>query len=701
MRWRLVFVAVAVGALGVFVLMNGAAVVEATSAVFERRDLVVILAVAVCIHLIGHLLRVLRTKIVIDEVNRGSIKGQFGALAIGFLLNAVLPLRLGEVGRAIIIARTLRVSLLYTLAAVLVERLFDVILIGVAIVVVALLSAQISNALVVGAVLVIVLAVAALAAFVALVLEQRAMLGVVSRVTALLAPRARNRSRFMIWTLIFGVQRLILDRGKVWRYLGLTVASWVCYLASMLAVGLSILPPTDGGQLFVAAAYPFIAITTFWGQTPLAAYVEVIDEILIGITGSAATLHYAEATWLMLVVPMTVLGAIALFFLRFTRATQPAGVDAAFENKLRRLSDISSEMPAFLESYFQGHNLARILHRTEVTGRFSLVRFFRGGSDAVTVLALRHGAPFVKKMVPVERAEQLRAQYQWLSERSAVPGIVHVLGSDSDAEYFSIDLDYEPESEPLFDYLHRVPLGEARAKLDRAWDLLVTGVYRLEPAAESHPEVLNDYVSRYLERRVEQTARRSDELAAMLDAPELVVNGEHLPGLAATLDRIRRHPVAWSEVSRYRASVAVHGDFTIDNLLVDRASDDVVIIDPSDDNPFHAPVLDLGRLRQSLLFGYEFLVADDADVAVDVASDGAVSLEFPVLRSERYAALDRFVVSDLAPRVVDEAEVRTSMFHASLFYGRMLTHRISIAPGSAPKYLATSIVGLNRFLAQY
>jgi uncharacterized protein (TIRG00374 family) len=89
-----------------------------------------VLGLAAVVQLGGHLLRAARTKVPIDNVRRGSLAGQFRHLSIGYLFNLVWPLRVGEVVRAYLVAKTLRISFLYTLLAVVLERLIDVVLVS-------------------------------------------------------------------------------------------------------------------------------------------------------------------------------------------------------------------------------------------------------------------------------------------------------------------------------------------------------------------------------------------------------------------------------------------------------------------------------------------------------------------------------------------------------------------------------------------
>jgi uncharacterized protein (TIRG00374 family) len=701
MKLRATIVLLAAGSLTAFFLLNAADIAGAWSETVGTYDLLwLVVIVAVAVHLIGHLFRALRTKIVIDEVNRGSIKGQFGALAIGFLFNALLPLRLGEVARSLVISRTLRISLLFTLAAVALERLFDVILIGIAVIVVAVLSSStVAQAVILAAVGVIALSAGTVGIFVLLVLENRFVLSLLWKVTDLLNVELKNSVRFKIWTLILGFQRLILNRMKLWKYLAFTLVSWFCYLTSVASLAWFLLPNLTAAESFVASSYPFLAITTPGGQAGLSSYGGSIAGIVGPFASQAAITTYSGASWLLLVVPMTALGGLALFFTPYSAPVTPSTLKAqAFENRLRRLGKISNQLPTFLESYFRGQNTARLLHRIEVAGQLSLVKFFRGGSDAVTVLVFGRGELFVKKVVASNQSDQLRNQHAWLEAHAGAAGVVQLLGVDDRPEYYAIDLAYVPASEPLFDYVHRVTQQDAKKAITQAWKCLASNVHR-PGVIVYRPQVRDDYVQRLLVDRVAAAANASEGLDALVRSPEVTVNGESFDGLAKILSKIRSLPRGWDDLATYRELPAIHGDFTVDNLLIDCETERVILIDPSDNNEMRSAVLDLARLKQSLMFGYEFLIADDTPVDALIEGEVAV-VNFPDFRSARYRVLDNFVDETLSASLID-AERRALLFHVGLFYSRMLTHRVRIAPSSAAKYYATSIVALNKFYRQY
>jgi uncharacterized protein (TIRG00374 family) len=80
---------------------------------------------AVGLYLLGLAVRAFRWHILLLPIAPIPTRSLFGILAIGFLVNNVLPARLGEIARAILVGRRHGISRSAALATVVVERIFD------------------------------------------------------------------------------------------------------------------------------------------------------------------------------------------------------------------------------------------------------------------------------------------------------------------------------------------------------------------------------------------------------------------------------------------------------------------------------------------------------------------------------------------------------------------------------------------------
>lgn len=660
------------------------------------------LMAAIIFVLIGQWLRMLRTKIIINQVAIGGVRGQFAALSVGYFFNAITPFRIGEILRSYLISSRLQISFLYTFVAIMIERLIDVIFICVvALLLSFFISANIAFVLLLSATTGLIISIILLSILFLLSKENKKILSLVWLTTNLFNKKIQNSLRFKIWSLIYGLQRFLANRPAVLRYLTLAFLSWLCLLVATGIIADYFFELKGIPELGAIISEPYIAVTSLVGSLGVDVYISNATKVLSSLSGVGSVKEYLLVVWFVLIVPMAVLGLISVFLFDWKRKKREVSAygTEAYTNKLSRQFDLSQEFPTFLDSYFKGNSLSRILHKIEIDGNVSLVKFFKGGSDAVTMLALKNGNLFVKKVVSLEYEERLKAQHDWLALHND-KSIVKVLREDKNELFYAIDLEYFPGNISSFEYVHSHSLAQSRQMLDKAWGIAFTKIYKNLKDEKTHTKKVNSYIDERLIKRVEYAASVSPYLKEALRGETIIINGEVHYNFYRILDLIRTNKNAWQDISTYRESSFVHGDFTLDNIMVNSNTGAPYIIDPSDDNQIKGPVLDFGRLMQSLSYGYEFLCSDDAQTQIGY-SDDIVSLKFNDQRSARYMQLDEYVKNKLVPEYLTEREARSIDFHAALFYGRMLTHRIHINPENVLKFYATSIIALNKFYKQY
>ena len=536
---------------------------------------------AVIVQLLGHALRAKRTKLIIDQAAGSSLRFQFGALSIGYLFNTLLPFRIGEAIRALVIARRLHISFLYTFVAVVIERATDIFFLGVLVAIGALI---IGNAPAWGVFTVALIGVILSSLiFIVLILlknENRALLKMVAWVAHFFNPQIANRIRFKVWSLIFGLQSFFGHTSLVRQYVLYAILSWTCYIASALIIITSLLSISGLFEIIVSSVSPYVV-----ALNPLDADSYRLFATLLPVSASAGNLDIlARILWAVLTLPMALIGLFALILYR--PGTKKSAADIRVDpyvNKLMRHRDISQDFPTFLESYFAGNDLAKVLHKIEVAGELSLVRFFKGGSDAITILVLKDGGLFVKKIIPPKYRDRLKAQYDWLRRHEKMKYLVNVLDEQDTKDYYAIDLEYDPKNIPFFEYAHHSSLAESKDVLEKVWKALYRHLYSNVGKPEYDPAARDAYIEKHIDGCVEKAASAHGELARLLEQPTISINGKEYDNLQTVMARIKANKQAWKDLATYAHASDVHGDPSIDNILVNPNSGKPLIIDPAPD----------------------------------------------------------------------------------------------------------------------
>lgn len=280
---------------------------------------------AVALYLAGLWVRAWRWRALLAPVADVPVSSMFGILSIGFLVNNVLPARLGEIARAVIAGRRHSISRSATLATVVVERIFD----GI----VMLLFLGVSTASAGGRVgaewLTILVPMTAIGfggaalALGFLAFAPSLTLGIAARLLAPLPKRTREAALDVAGKFITGLG-VLQDLKLAGAVLGSSMVAWLLEAGVYVAVGQGFGLMTD--PLAYLLAVSVANLGTMIPSSP--GYVGTFDALVarslafFGI-GDAVALAYAFALHLAIWLPPTVIGLFYLwrYNLRLNRLT--------------------------------------------------------------------------------------------------------------------------------------------------------------------------------------------------------------------------------------------------------------------------------------------------------------------------------------------------------------------------------------------
>lgn len=663
-------------------------------------QLISVLILAVALQLAGHVVRAKKAEYLFQPIKENTTRFQFRALSIGYLFNTLLPLRLGELIRARIIAGGLDLSFGFALSLIIVERAFDALILGLTGLLILFLLGASQAALL--SYIATMLTVAVVVGVTVLVIIKRnlRLLKLVYHFTGIFRETIKHSLRFKTWSVIYGLQSTLVFK-RIVPYVGLTLLSWTLYLASVLVLAQYFFPQFDLAQQLLATISPYFGLAVPSGPANLGVFSDIANAFTqsLPIAGNQHQLFNLVA-WALLILPIATLGVILLFIKTketLWRRTPRQASAISLENKLYRTEDISQEMSRFLENYFSGNTLSHIVHQLELQDNFRLLKYFKGGSDAITILVRQDGQEIVKKIIPPEFEDRLKAQYDWLEDHQ-VKGIVKVLGEERASDHYAINLQYRPEDQMLFDYMHQNPFKQTTKIIDEVWEYLRKDVHGQPAKLALHTKERDAYIDKHIFGCLEKAAKVDSELLRASAPEQLIINGKTYDNLYQIMDKIKHHPQAWKDIGTYQETAVVHGDVAIDNILVNQTDGHALLIDPAPDgNVINGPVFDFGKNMQSLYCGYEFLLRDEDPIYL-VKSN---TINYRQHSSAQYRRLCTYVREELAPKYLSESEQKAILFHAAALHIRRLKHQVYYNPANVLKFYAVGVKTLNDFLAQY
>lgn len=319
-----------------------------------------------------------------------------------------------------------------------------------------------------------------------------------------------------------------------------------------------------------------------------------------------------------------------------------------------------------------------------------MLRALKGGSHASTLLVWQDGEIVVKKLTLTEHRSKLDSQFEWLAARSGARQIVDVVGRYDGGDHFDIDIEFREGTVPYFEYLHASSKEAAWRVLDDVIGFMERTVYQ-PIRIHGRERILDQYISTKVSRKVLDTAAVAPAVSQLLGHDCIRVNGVEYINLPVVVEQIRANEAATTDLCDFNHE-AVHGDLTIDNLMVDPIDGSFMIIDPNDENLISDRLVDYAKILQSLHSGYEFLVEHQVVIA------RGMEVSFEERRSAQYEFLYSRSVDAFAA-LLEPARRRALLFHEAVHYCRMLTYRAAIDPGSVAMYYVIATRLFNEFLA--
>lgn len=590
-------------------------------------------------------------------------------LAAGYSINSVIPFRIGELVRALIVTWREGIRFPFVVATVVVERVTDLVVVA------SILSVTESIKHPGGSSFgdVMPVAIASAGAFTAaafLIIRSLAVRKIIWQVASIFNDKIAIEIADFFWSFAE-----ILTSGSVlqWRYIGSTVVMWAFYLAAY--------------YVFASAIH--------------ASAVDVMFALLGGPLDSMIQRMPAGAppnSWLLLIF---FVGSPILAILLYDRIRRGA-LARAFEivrqhgksgrgvpSSIHTSFKLSDTYEAYLGKLFSGgdHLITRI--QLPAIRDCVIHKFYVGGSDAVTALVEVGGQLIIRKFAADGAAEKLKVQADWLraQQHCGLP-LVAVSGDRTMPGMFSYDMPLITPSNDFYDVIHTSATTQSSALL----------LHIVEDVENFHRATLNadtdaSVIDAYLDTKIAQNAKAAEKFARrIIGSDNFEINGTAYDFAQWQLlyDRDWLH----SQV-RDRRSSLVHGDLTIENIIVapnERAG--FYIIDPNPDNIFNSPLIDWAKLMQSLHLGYETL---NRGLSCKL-SDGRILLSSA--RSDVYGDLYALLEKELTTRFGEDC-LREIYFHEIANYLRLIPYKIRKDPMRGLGFFACANILLAQYVKRY
>jgi hypothetical protein len=391
--------------------------------------------------------------------------------------------------------------------------------------------------------------------------------------------------------------------------------------------------------------------------------------------------------WVVLNLPVLIIALTSLiWFKRILRIKNET------DTLLSKFSMFDSDSRNIVDYYISSDPTLRKLHELEFKENFRILKIYKGGSRALTCVVKQEGGRLeVLKSISSLNEEKLKMQYLWLLKFKSHPEIVSVYKELRNSHVYGYSMQLADDFVPFYDFIHSEALSKSEEIL-RNIHIFLRDQIHIELVQNSDESVYATYFEKRIIDAV-QNAKSSDRIFSLLwDKTEIVINGELRTNANVILKQNREH--IERAMRTFTRSENIHGDLTVDNILIDPVSNKFLLIDPSDDNTLRGPVLDFARLLQSLEGGYEFLNHSNEKPRYEL--NDIPTITFVDQRTYRYEYLAE-IVRGLAKSYLTKSENENLNLHIGLLYLRMLPHQIRINPERTLVYYLKAVEFLNRW----
>ena len=570
----------------------------------------------------GHVLKVNRwgqLVSVYETPNKGNL---LMSLAIGHTVNAVLPVRLGDIFRAAYSGKRMKNGYSLAISTVFADLYVDLITVGLMFFGLSLIGKG-------GAALqriartyeFVVPIVIALTVLVAVFRKQ--FKKIVAAVASVFNEKIEYQLMFVVYMCIASL-RDILQKVNKKRFVLQTIGMWMCYVGAYMI---------------------FAEAVQRWGFN-------YTTSDVFTVLFSKFNLYDIEKgllpVWaLFMLVPMYICAVISVFLNKGRKGETIARQSLPQMTEADRL--------AFLKTYYADENREHLKSYLEINSDVTVIADSSAASDASTLLVMKDNRLMYRKYAFDDAGLKLRDQMEWIETHKGSVPLPMIDNKKIEANYASYDMPSFSDAVNMFEYVHSMPV-------EKSWGILKEVLEDIGSSIHRQNVRKADRTDEYLDKKLFanlDTVRKAMKSLESYDS--ITVNGK-------TLKTLKNYSFEeFGNVFAVDNYSDIHGDLTIENIIC--RENGYYLIDPNTGNIHDSPFLDYAKLLQSLHGNYEFL-----RTVKEVSVEGN-QVNYVLAKSEAYAELYRLYTEYLKCKFTQE-ELKSIFCHEVIHWFRLLPYQI-------------------------
>ncbi len=631
---------------------------------------IVLLALAIITLVFAHCLKVYRQKQFIEIYERPNDKSLLQALSFGYIINFILPFRLGDLFRAWYAGRKMKNGLSFSLSTVVVDRILDVFIVAILFLLFYIFGFK--NDVIESSILFYTVGGFALLLIIVIGLKYSRFIKLfIKKVAGIFNSDIELKILKFSWYIITSIKDLILSLNRMKLILS-TMFMWIMYLLSygLFAYSMKLM----GNEVSLVDVFTSLFSRNNLDSSTLNLFFLDVDNYII---------------FIYLFVPLIIL--LAVSFLPSIKISNEKKEEK--HQYLELLPHInSSDKLIFLEGYFSAKSREYFKNYIKLNRDISIIQDYSAGSNATTMLCTDGTKTFFRKYSFGKDSDKLYEQILWLQQHKGDLPLTEVMNIKRGDGYCSYDMPYIKEAIGCFNYVHSVPIVNGWNTIESALDSLNDKLYKRN---SRKADIIT--IDKYIESKVFNNIKKIENgqyIKPLLKYDYLIINGKKYHNLEYFKKYFTKEYL--EDVFKNDCYSDIHGDLTIENIICinGKSKNNFYIIDPNTGNLHDSPNLDYAKLLQSLHGGYEFLMNTKS---VEINKN---NINYLFTKSLIYDELYK-KYCDYLNKKFDKEKVKSIFFHEIIHWFRLMPYKIEKNGQRSVLFYAGLIIVMNDVIKEF
>lgn len=592
---------------------------------------------AIILFFIGTLIKSYRAIYILYPYINKPIKPYFRSAFIGFLIDFIFPFRISDLVRTFYFSRLTKTSFRMSLSLAFIERVFDLIL--------AFFILLFFN---IKSISILLLFIFSMSIF--LFCNSKILKKIYYLIVSIFNDSIKSFLLGFYWALYRLKIELIDNRKKLLIFSLLSVFMWIFNIFSVIVLK-SAIKDINLSKLIL---HQFTDLTS---------------------AGIIKSLYTFKGIDLANYIIYLTIPNIIIFIISFMPFKEK---DKKYYLKIIPFASNDISIP-FFKYYFNNKYSKNDEAYYNMTNDCAIIKDLSAASEAKTYLMQdKDNKLFIRKIALAEASIKLKLQFEWLNKNQNLP-LPKIFNSVDKDNLFSYDMEYFANGETFFTAIHYIEANNSFEIIKEIIDRL--NINYLNFKKLDNNEIINSIYKEHILNNINFICS-NPKYKDIAKYEYITVNNKKLPNILNMLEELKYFHFSLKHDISY-----IHGDLTIENILVD-TNGNYIIIDPS---PMYNNIFaEYSKLFQSLHGKYEYLKNSNS------WSIEKNSIKYADYSTQKYSDIFNYIKQFIVDNYGNEG-LKTTYFYEAVCHLRTLSYMVRLNKNNSVLMLALSGLALNEW----